>query len=154
MSDDASPTSAPEPVVPPAALVTPAASVNPYLAPNPHLAPVTAPEAPAYQPVPTVAPPGLTPYSVDGSAYAYTPRTNPLAITSLVLSLCALLFTITAIAGVITGHIALSQIRRRGEAGRGMALAGLIVGYVLGAVFLLYLVFMLWAVFGVASLSR
>ena len=34
-----------------------------------------------------------------------------------------------AVAGVITGHFALSQIRRTGEKGRGLALAGLITGY-------------------------
>jgi hypothetical protein len=34
------------------------------------------------------------------------------------------------IAGVITGHIALGQIKRTGEKGRGMAIAGVIVGWV------------------------
>ncbi|MCT2087156.1 DUF4190 domain-containing protein [Microbacterium enclense] len=34
------------------------------------------------------------------------------------------------IAGVITGHISLAQIKRTGEKGRGMALAGTIVGWV------------------------
>ena len=30
---------------------------------------------------------------------------------------------------VITGHIALSQIKRTGEKGRGLAIAGLVLGY-------------------------
>jgi hypothetical protein len=34
-----------------------------------------------------------------------------------------------ALAGVITGHIALSQIKKSNEGGRPMAIAGLIVGY-------------------------
>lgn len=52
-------------------------------------------------------------------------KTNSLATASLVVSLlcCAPL-------GVIFGHIAISQINRTGEGGRGLALAGLIIGYV------------------------
>ena len=34
------------------------------------------------------------------------------------------------IVGIITGHISLGQIKRTGEQGRGLALAGLIIGYV------------------------
>lgn len=49
---------------------------------------------------------------------------NPWAIASLVLGLCA-----TAIFAVITGHIALSQIKRTGERGKGLAVAGLVLGY-------------------------
>jgi hypothetical protein len=52
-------------------------------------------------------------------------KTNSLAISSLVVSLlcCAPL-------GVIFGHMALSQINRTGEGGRGLAVAGLVIGYV------------------------
>jgi peptidyl-prolyl cis-trans isomerase B (cyclophilin B) len=47
-----------------------------------------------------------------------------MAIAALVCSLfCAPL-------GIIFGHIARSQIKRSGEGGRGLALAGLIIGYV------------------------
>lgn len=35
-----------------------------------------------------------------------------------------------SIVAVICGHVALAQIRRTGEQGRGIALAGLIIGYV------------------------
>lgn len=51
-------------------------------------------------------------------------RTDPLAIWSLVLSL------LVSVAGIVCGHIALARIRRTGEDGRGIALAGTIVGYV------------------------
>lgn len=54
-------------------------------------------------------------------------RTNTLAIIALVLGI------VVPIGGIITGHIALNQIKRTGEAGRGMALAGTIIGYVLTA---------------------
>ncbi|MEZ3160503.1 DUF4190 domain-containing protein [Microbacterium sp. BWT-B31] len=50
-------------------------------------------------------------------------RTNTMAILSLVL---AFVFSIPA---VILGHVSLSQIRRTGEQGRGLAIAGLVLGY-------------------------
>ena len=35
-----------------------------------------------------------------------------------------------SLAAIITGHIALSQIKKTGEQGRGLAIAGLIIGYI------------------------
>ena len=57
-------------------------------------------------------------------------RTNSLSVVSLVtavLWLCGL----GSLIAVVTGHVGLSQIRRSGgsEGGRGLAVAGLIVGY-------------------------
>jgi large-conductance mechanosensitive channel len=57
-------------------------------------------------------------------AYPVAPGINVLAIISLVTAF------MMPIAGVITGHIALSQIRRTGEQGEGLAKAGLILSYV------------------------
>ncbi|WP_382303785.1 DUF4190 domain-containing protein [Herbiconiux sp. UC225_62] len=59
---------------------------------------------------------------------AYTPapvaqKTNVLAIVSLVTSILS--FNIIA---VILGFIALSQIKKTGESGRGLAIAGIIIG--------------------------
>jgi hypothetical protein len=51
-----------------------------------------------------------------------------LGILSIVF-FCAWFFPVMPILAVVFGHIALSQIRRQGTAGRGMALAGLITGY-------------------------
>jgi Domain of unknown function (DUF4190)/Domain of unknown function (DUF1707) len=61
-----------------------------------------------------------------------TPRqTNALAITSLVCGICQIPFWFFAgIPAIVCGHIARSQIRRSGEDGDGMALAGLILGYI------------------------
>jgi hypothetical protein len=56
-------------------------------------------------------------------AFAPAPPTNGMAIAALV---AALLF---APLGIIFGHIARSQIKRTGEGGRGLATAGLILGY-------------------------
>ncbi len=52
-------------------------------------------------------------------------RTNILAIISLVLAIIGV-----SIGGVILGHVSLSQIKKTGEAGHGLALAGLIIGYI------------------------
>jgi peptidyl-prolyl cis-trans isomerase B (cyclophilin B) len=54
---------------------------------------------------------------------AQPPKTNTLAIISLISS-----FFISLL-GVILGHIALNQIKTTGEGGRGLAIAGLVIGY-------------------------
>jgi peptidoglycan biosynthesis protein MviN/MurJ (putative lipid II flippase) len=56
-------------------------------------------------------------------------KTNGLAIASLVLGIVGV-----SIVAIILGHISLNQIKNTGEQGRGMALAGTILGYV-GLVF-------------------
>lgn len=53
-------------------------------------------------------------------------KLNTLAVVSLATAVTGF----GAVAGVITGHVAMSQLRRSGEKGRGLALAGLITGYV------------------------
>jgi hypothetical protein len=59
------------------------------------------------------------------------PRTNTLAIISLSCGIGQLIGGIFAtIPAIICGHIARGQIRRTGETGAGMALAGVILGYV------------------------
>jgi hypothetical protein len=55
--------------------------------------------------------------------YLMRPRTNPFAIASLVLAFFA------TVLSIIFGHVALSQIKRTGERGRGLALAGLWISY-------------------------
>ncbi|WP_024286631.1 DUF4190 domain-containing protein [Cellulomonas sp. KRMCY2] len=52
------------------------------------------------------------------------PRTNGLAVTALVTSLLGF-----SLVPVICGHIALRQIRARGEAGEALAIVGLVLGY-------------------------
>ena len=62
------------------------------------------------------------------------PRNSPLAIWSLALGILSLtcFSVLTAIPGVICGHKARTQIKRSGGAltGEGLALGGLITGYV------------------------
>jgi hypothetical protein len=83
-------------------------------------------------------PSGQQPYGYPGPANG---PTNGLAIVSLVLSLLGLFFFVTAIGGVICGHIARRQIREGPESGDGLALTGLIVGYIILALGVLFIVF-------------
>ena len=65
-------------------------------------------------------------------APAVTPGagTNGLAIASLACGLVQLVFgPVTAIPAVVFGHVALHRIKRTGEQGAGLALAGLILGW-------------------------
>jgi peptidyl-prolyl cis-trans isomerase B (cyclophilin B) len=57
--------------------------------------------------------------------YPQPQPTNTLAIASLV---CAFLF---APLGILFGHISLSQIKKTGEDGRGLAIAGLVISYLI-----------------------
>ncbi len=100
---------------------------------DPNLQPVTPPPAnqpPAYQPpaAPAYGAPAAPPYGQNGAyaqPYGQAPagRYNVLAIVSLVSA-----FFISLVA-IITGHIALSQIKKTGEKGRGLAIGGLVLGY-------------------------
>lgn len=55
---------------------------------------------------------------------------NTLAPLSLALTF------VTVLGGLITGHVALAQIRRTGERGRGLAIAALVIGYAIVALML------------------
>lgn len=102
--------------------------------PVPPVPPVPAPEGVT---PPPAAPPAQPTYPAYGQTAApgyYAPPTNTLAILALVLG-----FVISP-GGIICGHIALNQIKRTGEGGRGLALAGLIIGYVFTGFWLLYII--------------
>jgi Domain of unknown function (DUF4190) len=75
------------------------------------------------------------PYQGPYSPYQAAPPTNGMAITSLVCGISSFVVGITFIPAIIFGHIAQRQIRRTGEQGSSLALAGLILGYVGGAIF-------------------
>lgn len=82
--------------------------------------------APPGYPAPGYPAQGYPPYGAYG---APAPRTNNFAIAALVtsvISLCGL----GSIAGIVFGVVALNQIKVSGESGRGMAIAGIVVGAV------------------------
>ncbi len=61
------------------------------------------------------------------------PKTPGLAVASLVLGISGLALCLGALAGVpaiICGHLAQAKIRRTGSPGGGIAVAGLVLGYV------------------------
>ena len=66
-----------------------------------------------------------------GTHPAVMPRTNQMAVASLVCGLCQIFFWFVAgVPAIIFGHVARRQIRQTGEGGGGMATAGLIMGYI------------------------
>ncbi|MGH3408305.1 MAG: DUF4190 domain-containing protein [Streptosporangiaceae bacterium] len=62
-----------------------------------------------------------------------------MAIIALVCGIVQILFGILSIPAIICGAIALKQTAARGERGRGMAIAGLVLG-ILGFLFWLILI--------------
>lgn len=119
----------------------PAGSPDPRTWPDPQPTKSDTPAAPAgpaavpggYPQTPYGPPPAAPPGYGYPPPYAYPPPapTNGMAIASLVCSLAGLAVGISAPVGAILGHVARRQIRERGEQGDGMALAGIIVGWVI-----------------------
>ncbi|WP_236610966.1 DUF4190 domain-containing protein [Microbacterium sp. UCD-TDU] len=105
-----------------------------------------APQPAQNQPVPPsytpTTPPAYAPYGAPVYPAVPAPRpTSGLAITSLICGIAgvvlvwAIIPVLASIAAVITGHMALGQTRRDpGIGGRGMAIAGLILGYAMIAI--------------------
>lgn len=60
---------------------------------------------------------------------AQATRTNGLAVASMVLGIIWI-WWIGSVLAVIFGHVALSQISEHGGGGRGMAIAGVVLGWV------------------------
>jgi len=87
------------------------------------------PVGPGYPPMVDAGygyPPGGAPYG-----YLAAPKTNGLAIASLVCSFFFWLYGIGAVLAIVFGFIARSQIKRSAgmQRGGGMALAGIIIGF-------------------------
>lgn len=161
---------------PPAPAAPPAYDASPYVAPSApaydtgsyETAPYAPAAPPAYTPpayppaaygAPAASPygsaqplqtsPGAPPVMPYGYGYP-TRKTNGLAIASMVLSILGFIWVLPfvgSLAGAIMGHVSLGQIKRTGEGGRGMALAGVIVGWIglgfmiLGILFFVFVIF-------------
>lgn len=81
---------------------------------------------------------GVSPYAktseVQDQPTVPTYKNNTLAIVSLVLGILSFFFSfLTAIPGIITGHMARSKAKKMPDLyeGKGMALAGLILSYLM-----------------------
>ncbi len=109
-----------------------------------------------YPPSPGQYPPG--PVGYPPQFYApVMPRNNPFAITALVCGIVQFLLGLLvvgnilgAIPAIVFGSIALKQIKLRGERGRGLAIAGLVLG-ILGVLYFALIIIVI--VFGNASSS-
>ncbi|GAA5112819.1 DUF4190 domain-containing protein [Haloechinothrix salitolerans] len=86
------------------------------------------------------------PYQPPQQPYPYyppppPPRTDGFAVASLVLGILWI-WWLGSILAVIFGHVALSRADNEGYAGRGLAVAGLVLGYIgVGTLVLLFLPF-------------
>jgi hypothetical protein len=86
----------------------------------------------------------LPPYGPP-NPYAYPPRpTNSMAVVALILAL------VVPPVGLVLGIIARRQIRDTGEDGDSLALAGIVVGACLTALYLLMITFIL-VIFAIAA---
>jgi hypothetical protein len=87
------------------------------------------PGPPYYGPQQSYAPP----YGGPWPPYAQARPTNVLALAALICGIAQFIVGVTFLPAIVCGHIARRQIRRTGDRGDELALAGLILGYV-GAV--------------------
>lgn len=132
---------------------------TPFAAPTPTVPPAS-PSAPSAYGGPGAY--GTPPAYGYAAPYAPPAPTNGLAVTSMILGIAGLVLIwvvvplLASIAAVITGHIALGQCKRNPQlGGRGMAIAGLILGYigVAGLILIVALSIISFLFFGAFSLS-
>jgi hypothetical protein len=101
------------------------------------------------EPEPVSGSPVTSPYTVlyprsmsspyGGYSYPVTPATNGMAIASLIVSMVGITSCCLPLGliGAILGHMARGQMRDRNESGNGLALAGIIIGWLSTALMLL-----------------
>ncbi len=105
-------------------------------------------QPPAQQPYGQQQPYAAQPYPQQAypqQAYPGVPAqpTNTLAIVALISGIAGFTFVplLGSIVAIITGHMAKRQVAETGEQGRGMAVAGLVMGYAVVGLGLALLVF-------------
>lgn len=86
---------------------------------------------------------GVAPNTAENQQVHYAPvKNNTLAIASLILGILSIFVSLfTAIPGIITGHMALSKIKKAPTEndGKGMAITGLIFSYIFLILSLLFI---------------
>ncbi len=109
------------------------------------------PAPPPYGPPGPSGPPGVYPGYPYPTPPGYWPPvgvsrpTNGFAVASLVLGILWV-YWVGSIFAIVFGHIALRQVSRSGHRGRGMAIAGLVLGYI-------GLVTLIASIFAVSAIS-
>lgn len=133
-----------------------------FSAPDPSYTPAPVPLAPAAPPPASAVP--VSGYQTGSGyggyggypGYVVQQKTNGMAVASMVVSIVGLLMlacygagAVPCAVGAVLGHVANRQIRERNESGRGMALAGIIMGWIgvgIGVVVLIAVVaIVIWA---------
>jgi hypothetical protein len=76
--------------------------------------------------------PTPTPYTAPAAGPARP--TNVLSIVALIAAF------VIPLAGIIVGFISLGQIKKTGESGHGLALAGVVLGFVFTAFYLIFFI--------------
>jgi uncharacterized protein DUF4190 len=127
---------------PPSGSVPPPYAPPPAYTPPPGYAQPPGYGQPGYGPPPGYGPAGYGP--PPGYPPVYGRPTNTMAILALVMAF------VFAPAGLVLGIVARKQIRQTGEDGDGLALAGIIVGGIVTALFVLVFVGMI-ATFSAAT---
>ena len=95
---------------------------------------------PGYPPPPGYGPPGYQqPYPPGYYPPGAARRTNGMAIASMVLGILWIWWIGSALA-LIFGYVARGQIKERGESGDGMAIAGIVLGWIGVGFFALFLI--------------
>ena len=123
MNDETTGDPAPAPVPP-----LPPRYAPPSGAPSPASAPPAAGAASGW--TGEAVPPGASsgPEGFDGSAHPGAPAPRPplngLAVAALICGILGL-----APAAIVLGHVGFAQARRSGQRGRGLAIAGFLLGY-------------------------
>jgi hypothetical protein len=122
--------------LPPGAFEAPAAHIpgTPYAVPGQPQPGYQYPQPAFQQPYPPAYGRAYAAPAPYGQPYASPPKQdNALAIGALVCSILGFCSGVTALAGLVMGHIALSKTNRGEAGGRGLATAAVIVGYVVVA---------------------
>jgi peptidyl-prolyl cis-trans isomerase B (cyclophilin B) len=98
---------------------------------------------------PNLNPQPLPPQQPQPPQYGAYQQPQPAGYNTMSIVAFILAFFVS-IVGIILGFVALSQIKRTGEQGRGLALAAVIIGFVEVAIGILIFIFVLIAV-GIAA---
>lgn len=153
--DPVAPAAVPPPFVPSAGdAAVPAAVPPPYVPDVPYVPPAAVPSAPppGYPAPGSPHPGGYYPYAAGPQ-----PGNNGLAIASLITSLVGFLLTfvgfgwLISMVGIALGFIALNQIKQTGQSGRGLAIAGIVLGSAMFVISLI-LVFVISAGLGLLAI--
>ncbi|GAA2189542.1 hypothetical protein GCM10009786_23060 [Leucobacter alluvii] len=116
----------------------------------------SAPQPPAYQPPQSYSSQAYGSQGYGSRSTAPIPTGTTLDKTNTFAFLSIIFAFLSPVAGIVFGHMGLSQIKRTGDSGRGIALTGLIISYayfVLLALFIVVYIGFLFTIFAALGSS-